>query len=201
MKKSIAQISIIFTIFTLCLTIVPQTSFAAEVRNEQYATGVYSLAFPQLVNNDNLQVQDKINHDIQLFLMKFMQPDGKVKPEEAKLTYEVHYLSNDLFSIEFTAYTFWGGAHGQTISTSFNYDLKTGEELKLTQMFDYKPSEINKAIFAHCEKNSIPLYNDFKGITQYPSNFYLTSPTTPVLVFQQYDIAPYSSGIIKVELK
>ena len=67
MKKSNCSNFYYLYDFTLCLTIVPQTSFAAEVRNEQYATGVYSLAFPQLVNNDNLQVQDKINHDIQLF--------------------------------------------------------------------------------------------------------------------------------------
>ena len=200
-SKIISRLSIIFIICGFYLTALPQTSLAAEIHDEQYKTGVYTLSFPQIINNKNLQVQDKINHDIQLFLMKFTQPDGNVKPVEGNLTYQVHYLGDDFVSIEFIAYTFWGGAHGQSISTGFNYDLRTGEELKFTKRFDYRPSDINQAIFNRCTKNNIPLFEDFNGISLYPNNFYLTSPTTPVVIFQQYDIAPYSSGIIKVELK
>lgn len=67
-------------------------------------------------------------------------------------------------------------------------------------MFDFRPSQINKNIFAKAKGDNLLLFDNFKGIEEYPENFYLLDAKTPIIIFQQYEIAPYSSGIIKVPI-
>lgn len=115
--------------------------------------------------------------------------------------YKVSYNKNNILSIPVTMYQFTGGAHGLTDIKSFNYDLSTGKELKLKDLFkensNYK-EVINKHIKDEISKNSGVYFigkDAFKGISE-NQNFYIEDGGI-VIYFSLYDIAPYSTGIPK----
>lgn len=92
------------------------------------------------------------------------------------------------------------GAHGNTIQTSQTWDLKHGRIMQLADFYPNNPyfllnilKSINEQIAKEPEiyfENPCELVlNTFN-----PRSFYLISEGIAVY-FQQYDIAPYSSGI------
>ena len=123
---------------------------------------------------------------------------------EAYSEYDVSYNRNNLISIPILTYEFTGGAHGISTLKSFNYNLKSGEELKLSNIFkynvDYK-SVINNYIKQEIEENK-DLYftgkDGFKGIDD-DQGFYLENDKL-IIYFQLYEISPYYIGIPKFEI-
>ena len=122
------------------------------------------------------------------------------------MVYEVYrkfYITmnrEDFVSLYIDEYTFTGGAHGSTIRTSQNWNLIQGTMIQLADLFPNNPyfmlhilKEINLQIAKELEiyfEDSCNLVLD----TFNPESFYIT-PRSIVIYFQQYDIAPYSSGI------
>lgn len=171
---------------------------------------------------ENIKVLNKINSEIYEYVINFKNSIKKQSQDyekeykgknnidlpkfvyEAYSEYEVTYNSNNLISIPILTYEFTGGAHGMSVLKSFNYNLKDGNELTLSQIFkekvDYK-SIINNYIQKEIDKNK-DLYfqgeNGFKGIDN-NQGFYLESDKL-VIYFQLYEIAPYYVGIPKFEI-
>lgn len=120
---------------------------------------------------------------------------------------EVSYNKNNLISIPITTYEFTGGAHGMTYLTSFNYNLATGDEIKLKDIFKKDVDYVkiaNKYISSQIAKDKDNFfYNDpgIKGFTTISSNqeFYITDDGI-VIYFPLYSIAPYSTGIPKFKM-
>lgn len=123
---------------------------------------------------------------------------------EAVVDYTVTYNQNCVISLYFDQYEYAGGAHGLTVRYSDTWNLPKSKRMDLGDFFanrsnyrEFVIESINQQIadqiaqgnniyFDHYEK----LVNDnFKA-----NNFYLTKDGV-VIYFQQYDIAPYSSGI------
>lgn len=118
---------------------------------------------------------------------------------EAMGIYDLHYNKNCFLSITMTNYQFTGGAHGMTFKVPYNFDLKTGKALKLSDLFkddyDYK-KVIDATIREEIVKHKEYYFNDgadFKGISG-NQDFYITNKGIFVY-FSLYEIAPYSSGI------
>lgn len=119
---------------------------------------------------------------------------------ECNITYNVQ----NLLSLYFDEYTFTGGAHGSTIRKAQTWDLKLGMQIPLHAFFRQNPYyqiDIVKQIIEQIEKqiaegNNIffPEYCKLVLDTFRMENYYLT-PKGITIFFQQYDIAPYSSGI------
>lgn len=112
------------------------------------------------------------------------------------ITYNrLNYLS--LYTDE---YTFTGGAHGNTVRTSQVWNLSFCTMMKLNDFFHCNPyflidvlKQINEQIAKEPDiyfDNTCNLVLD----TFNAESFYLT-PNGIVIYFQQYDIAPYASGI------
>lgn len=98
-------------------------------------------------------------------------------------------------------YQFTGGAHGGTERRHYNYDLATGQEVALKDLFnqgvDYKKI-INQEIGAQIKANPEGGYFaqpelGFKTIAD-DQPFYLADGGL-VVYFAQYEIAPYAAGI------
>lgn len=165
----------------------------------------------------------KINSDIYNYIVSFKDNIKKQSEEykkeyeisnkesslpkfiyEAYSQYDVTYNENNLVSIPILTYEFTGGAHGMSVLKSFNYNLKSGEELKLKSIFkdnvNYK-SIINTYIKKEIKKNN-DLYftgkEGFKGIDD-DQGFYLENDKL-VIYFQLYEIAPYYVGIPKFKI-
>ncbi|MGL5329010.1 MAG: DUF3298 and DUF4163 domain-containing protein [Peptostreptococcaceae bacterium] len=123
---------------------------------------------------------------------------------EAYSDYKVEYNKNNMISIPITTYEFSGGAHGMTYLKAFNYDLATGKEIKLKDIFDgcsnYKDI-INESIKLEIDKNNDLYFSGeegFKGISN-NQDFYINDDGI-VVFFQLYDIAPYYVGIPKFKI-
>lgn len=186
------------------LLLLPSEGVAAssiKVKEQQFQEDKIDVQYPQFDGIADSYVQNKINMDIKVAVDKFVAECKKnERSVEAKSKYQVHYLGEDAISFELLTYTYTGGAHGMTYVAGYTYDLKTGDKYTLTQLFDFKPSEISAAVAKHAKENSVPLYEKFNGIREYPHNFYLMDKNTPVLLFQQYEVAPYSSGVFRVKM-
>lgn len=52
-----------------------------------------------------------------------------------EISYGITYADDEIVSIVFQEYQFTGGAHGNTASSTITFDLKTGREVKLADLF------------------------------------------------------------------
>ena len=119
---------------------------------------------------------------------------------EVYRTYEVTLNTNNVVSLYIDEYVFTGGAHGSTVRTSQTWNLYQNCMMPLESFFPNNPyfmldilKEINRQIL----DNKEIYFEDACNLvleTFNPDSFYLV-PEGIVIYFQQYDIAPYSSGI------
>lgn len=131
---------------------------------------------------------------------KDLENNFPVRVFDAEMTFNVTYLSSGVLSLYFDKYEYAGGAHGSTERDSQTFNLFRYSPIKLNQIItcqqDYRAyilNEVRKQI--EKEKNIyFENYNELIAETFNPNNFYLT-PNGVVIYYQQYDIAPYSSGI------
>ncbi len=129
-----------------------------------------------------------------------------IRTFEAVLTFEITYHQNCAVSLYSDRYEYTGGAHGNTTRCSDTWNLQTGLCMLLKQMFlpcvnykEYMMTSIIKQIASQIEGGSNIYFEDYQknvANTFNPKQFYLT-PEGMIVYFQQYDIAPYSSGIVE----
>lgn len=176
-----------------------------------------TLQFPQIEGLEDIAVQDRINLKFsgaaEKALNEGLKNAGNMAQEsdgytgrqykcETYFDYRVKYNQNGFLSIIFLNYQYTGGAHGGTIQSSLTYNLKTGQEYMLADLFtegaDYVSlmngvitEEINERIKAEL----LPEYSisPFRTIRN-DQDFYLADGAVAVY-FQQYEYFPYAAGI------
>ena len=127
-----------------------------------------------------------------------------VREYEAQQVFEVTYKKDCTLSLYFDRYEYTGGAHGNTTRRSDTWNLQSGERIALAQLFpesmDYRTyliKTIVKQIADEIAGGQNPYFENYEeNVTNFfnENNFYLT-PNGLVIYFQQYEIAPYASGI------
>ena len=122
---------------------------------------------------------------------------------EALEVFEITYNMDCTVSLFSDRYEFTGGAHGNTIRDSDTWNIQRGYRTALSQYFvgpNYKAYIIQSVIsqieeqIKTGENQYFENYRELVVKTFDPNSFYLTEEGISVY-FQQYDIAPYSSGI------
>lgn len=124
------------------------------------------------------------------------------------LSYNVEYADNDLISVSFLEDTFAGGAHPNQNYFTITYDLKSGRELKLAELF--KPgAKYLAAISAYATKDlqgrKMPDSNENLGLAQdvfaegaqpMAKNYRNWNLTKKGLLFtfDPYQVGPYAAG-------
>jgi len=118
----------------------------------------------------------------------------------AQDSYNITYNRACIISLYFDRYEYTGGAHGLTVRSSQTWNLQSGQMVKLGELFEclfnYKEYIIRNVI-EQIRKNPDIYFEDYEGLVRQTfnvDNFYAT-PEGIVVYFQQYDIAPYASGI------
>ena len=101
-------------------------------------------------------------------------------------------------------YTYTGGAHGSTIRTSDTWDFSSGRYLTLADFYPHNPAYregifriLDQQVKAREKDSPSTYFDDYQALirsTFKPESFFAT-PKGIVIYFQQYDIAPYSTGI------
>lgn len=138
---------------------------------------------------------------------KRAQQNGYVfAPYSAYLVYTVTMNQDCGFSYYYDNYTFTGGAHGTTVRKSKSYNVKTAKQTSLWNYFSNAQKgrkvvldEILRQAQQNMAENPGIYFDNYKTLINKnfsPENFYLT-PEGIVIYYNQYEIAPYSSGIIE----
>lgn len=131
--------------------------------------------------------------------------DYPFNPYEAVMKYTVTLNNNCTLSTYYDQYEYTGGAHGNTLRTSDNFNLQNADNIKLKDLFNTNVNYKNlliKEIIIQADENLAKdpgiYFDDYKKliIENFNENsFYLTEKAVNIY-YQQYDIAPYSTGIV-----
>lgn len=112
-------------------------------------------------------------------------------------SYKVKYNNGKTLSILIYDYAYYGGAHGTGTVTSFNFKISNGQKVKLSDVLNSK-TKISKVqryaynyMIRHNEIFSVSHLSDVAINNK--TQFYYTDSGI-ILVFQEYEVGPYSSG-------
>ena len=181
-----------------------------------------SIKYPK-ISLANTQAEDLINNQIMMEVSQFIRYSRYLYKQAIKgyheaqandypfhsysafMEYTVTYNENCFLSLYFDRYVFTGGAHGNTVRSSDTWELCYGTKLSLSSFFkpgtDYKSlliDEMIKQAEVIQQKEGI-YFDDYKELiikNFNEDNFYL-SPLGITIYYQQYDVAPYSTGIVE----
>lgn len=119
---------------------------------------------------------------------------------EAAAVFEATYLNSCALSLYTDRYEYAGGAHGKTARDSQTWDLRLCRLMELRQLVNCPPCH-NAYVLSQVEAQIrlqpdlyFENYGELIVSTFNEKNFYAT-PKGITVYYQQYDIAPYSSGI------
>lgn len=123
-----------------------------------------------------------------------------VRVFEALVKFNVTYNSVCIISLYFDKYEYTGGAHGNTIRYSQTWNLQKYQKIRLSELFgcslDYK-NYIFKIVKEQIQSDPSIYFEDYEKllVETFNEDSFYCNPYGIVIYYQQYDIAPYSSGI------
>ena len=185
----------------------------------------YTVKFPRFISACYQVALDKINNYYKTKANMYVQTDIGNLYQNAAVDYEyavsnnfpvrsfevitefvVTYNRDCVLSLYFDRYEYTGGAHGSTVRTSDTWNVACSSPVRLDSLFpfaydldEYVTDNIARQInqLAMTEAESFPYFDDYEVLVREhfnPYSFYLTYKDV-IIYYQQYDIAPYSTGI------
>lgn len=128
-----------------------------------------------------------------------------VRPYEASTSYKVTYNQKNIVSIACTYYRDTLGAHGNSETKTFNFDLNTGKQLTLKDLFDENEnylSAINGEIQKQIKLNPTEYFSkkDQGFVSIRSDQPFGIEDGNVIIYFDPYEIAPYSTGAPQFKL-
>lgn len=198
-----------------------------EMKYENTVVLKYHIKYPEIVmdwqqnrngikkfNDYNLkmalQTQQKAENELYkeaIELYKYNKENGYPQMMyELYREYQITLNQENAVSMYIDEYIFSGGAHGTTTRTSQTWNLMLSKMVELYELYPNEPyflldilRKINREISENLENffaDPYPLVVEYFN----PDSYYIDNGKV-VIYFQQYDIAPYSSGIIEFTLE
>lgn len=184
----------------------------------------YSIKYPHFISNTYHTLANKLNNYYRTKAVMYQRTnimqlyqeamvdyeysianDFPVHEYEAVVEYTVTYNENCMLSLYFDQYEYTGGAHGNTVRTSDTWNLTQSKRAELSDFFPGKSNynefiigSIINQIKQQVKDNTTMVFDDYPKLVAESfktNNFYLSEDGV-VIYFQQYDIAPYASGIL-----
>lgn len=184
----------------------------------------YKIEYPEITNASNQLQFNSFNRtraaqlknyaETELFNLAIQQYEYNVSNGYPVMIYELYsiptitYQKNNIISLYFDDYTYTGGAHGSTIRSSQNWNMQLDKQFSLNALFPHNPyfllpilKNINAQIEEQIANGNDVYFDGYCNLvleTFNPNSFYLIQNLDTyhiVIFFQQYDIAPYSTGI------
>lgn len=179
-------------------------SDAAKAINKELFTTVKSVINESSEESNYEGLMQSFIKDYEAFKSEF--PDSAIG-WEAIVESSVELNNSELICIEIDAYTFTGGAHGNTIATSKLFDPKSGKNLEIKDIIKDIPAFTKIAESKFRETFEIPtdatitstgfwFENDTFAL---PLNIFFTEHDV-VLHYNQYEIASYAEGSKEVRI-
>jgi peptidoglycan-N-acetylglucosamine deacetylase len=129
-------------------------------------------------------------------------------PYELDITYEEVKHSDTLVSLVFTVYEFTGGAHGNTITQTYLFDLQNGTTLTLDDLFTDTAAAL-EVINPLVEADISAKLGDMldaqwlqDGTGTNPNNYqsFALDGANLIFYFPPYQVAPYAAGTQTVSI-
>lgn len=153
--------------------------------------------FPVVTSLPLPPIQKKINRHILKQLNTILIEQGFYNKNLVEMVgnYEIKTNERGFLSLSLTVYSFTGGAHGLTITRSLTFDVTTGKQYTLEDLF--KPtSDYVRVLSQIIEKKfiewEVPLLEEFKGIR--PDQDFYVADHSLVIYFHVYELTPYVYG-------
>lgn len=120
------------------------------------------------------------------------------------MNYHVTYNSGCITSLYMDTRTYMGGAHQELKRTSDTWDFNSGRQLHLSSIFPLTPAAlaglqtaIERQITERLKESPGAYFEDYPNLLR--NNFnqrqFFLRPGHIVIYYQQYEIAPYATGI------
>lgn len=118
--------------------------------------------------------------------------------------YQITYNTGCITSLYTDTYTYAGGAHGQTIRTSDTWDFNTGKRIRLSDIYPLTPASLyqlqksmEEQVKERLKADPGIYFEDYRSLLQdtFNANSFYIQPGMVIIYYQQYDIAPYSTGL------
>lgn len=158
-----------------------------------------NLFYPVVSGLPNVAVQQSINNRIYNLVIQLIAQQGYYENPQTQVTgwYELKSNLRGILSLNIGNYSYSPmAAHGLTVIKSLTFDIQTGREYQLSDLFkpgsDYV-SLISENIRKQIAERDIPLLDNFKGIS--PNQDYYIADKALVVYFQTYEITPYVVGL------
>lgn len=148
-------------------------------------------------NTDLRTITENINSfNKQFEIFKSDFPESK-QVWEAQIDGELLFQSNEILSISITSYINTGGAHGNLNITLLNFNAETGDLIPSKALFNDLETlkKVARPYFLKSIENKEVPNNKIQGFTL-PKNMALNEDGV-ILLYNTYEIAPYSTGIIE----
>lgn len=155
-------------------------------------------------------VTDKLNKTFKLHAVKAASLDKEDKKLNKNYSFttmaSVKYNAKEKISVVYEDHMYAGGAHGMDATRSYNYDLRTGKELKLSEYVkdDIQMKKVEKSI----SNSLLAMYN--AGVSIFEENIYdfQLDQTSEfflydkgiVIRFYPYEVAPYAKGFVDIKV-
>ena len=125
-------------------------------------------------------------------------------PYTLDMRYQITYNSGCITNLYMDTYTYMGGAHQELKRTSDTWDFNTGQRLQPDDVFPLTPDTLNRLqntmelqISERLKVSPGSYFEDYPYLLRNnfnPNHFFLR-PGYYVIYYQQYEIAPYATGI------
>lgn len=130
-------------------------------------------------------------------------PGGATPKNEFTGSFDAVYAGSDVVSVELLLSEDTGGAHPNTTAVGVNVDPKTGKELTLDDVLAQTGMPLEQIAAQSLAQLKTKLGADMifpQGADPRPENYstFLVGPNAVTFVFQNYQVAPYSSGMQEV---
>lgn len=175
------------------------------------------IAYPQIAGSDAPAV-DRVNRAIRDTLAAFAT---SLKPRPADFTGDPEmdrlivgeaeggptrtFLGDRVFSSRVDVYTFTGGAHGNTFSFPFTYDLATGEPIRFGDLFRRGTAYLDTLAVLTTERLATRQDTSHWFVDEVPAApgsfaFFTLGGDSLTVFFPPYVIAPYAAGASEATL-
>ena len=168
--------------------------------------------FPQIEGSGDARAQ-KFNQEINNILAREIEefkasnkddsdppPDPDLPGSYLDISYEVESTSGGLISIAFGVSTYYSGAaHPNSYTLVFNYDIKNGKQLALSDLF-ISGSNYLEITSAYCIRRLKEKLGDGdwieEGASAKPDNYksWNVTPRGLLITFDPYQVASYADG-------
>lgn len=185
----------------------------------------YTVNFPKFISSRYQLALDKINNYYQARAHRYVESnimdlyqlarveyeyavanDFPVRPFDVVTVFQITYNRNCVLSLYLDRYEYTGGAHGTTFRSSDTWNVACSSPVRIKSLFSYA-NDVSEYVtdciieqithVAMTEAEVFPYFDDYETrVKEYfnPNNFYLTHKGV-IIYFQQYEIAPYATGI------